>query len=86
VAAASAPTKPVIGPDDENEKEWEVAGSAAPRARPTKPVEEDELKLCWSKTNSTDYSSPPESSTDENEKGFNRELERNPAFACCYCG
>ena len=81
MAAASAPTKPVIGPDDENEKEWEVAGSAAPRARPTKQVEEDELKLCWSETNSTDYSSPPESSTDENEKGFNRELERNPAFA-----
>jgi hypothetical protein len=49
VAKTSAPTKPVIGPDDENEIKWEVAGSAAPRARLTKPVEGTSLNFVGQK-------------------------------------
>ncbi len=80
--AAAAPTKPAVGPPSESDDESEPAGAAALRIRPNRQIEEkEELQLCW--VSSCD-SSGDSSSTDEDERGFNRELERNPAFAAAY--
>jgi hypothetical protein len=58
------------------------AGAAAPRIRPRRPIEEEELQLCW--ISPCDSSEEDSSSTDEDQRGLNRELERNPAFAAVY--